>query len=155
MLVVIDDITAERIRCRRVSLRAWTSVMPHLQYQLASHPTPLQALMRRGSAFERKSFCKRHLQVAGLNKVGRQLEYVAVRLDQGLQHTQAAPFRLSLQLIRGIAGHLEQETAATQRVKQQVDVVASDQVEHNIDLARIQRLAIRATGGRDHSSPAG
>src|SRR4030081_1597367 len=74
------------------SLRAWTSVMPHLQYQLASHPTPLQALMRRGRAFERKSFRDRHLEVAGLKKVGGQLEHVAVGLDQRLKHTQAALF---------------------------------------------------------------
>src|SRR3981081_3988414 len=137
------------------SLRAWTSVMPHLQYQLASHPTPLQALMRRGRAFQRKSFRDRHLEVAGLKKVGGQLERPAIGLDTRLQHTQAALSRLGLQLVRGIAGHFEQETAITQRVKQQADVVASHQVEHDIDLSGLQRLAIRATVDRDHSSAAG
>src|ERR1700730_12570702 len=137
------------------SLRAWTSVMPYLQYQLASHPTPLQTFVRCCRTFQWKHLVDDDLEIARINQLRDLLQRVAIGLAQRLHHTHAALFRRGLQLVRGIAGHLEQATAPSKRVKQRVDVVASDQVEHNIDLTRLQRRAIRAPGSRDHSSAVG
>src|ERR1700737_797581 len=137
------------------SLRAWTSVMPYLQYQLASHPAPLQAFVRRDRTFQWKHLVDDDLEIARINQRRDLLQRVAIGLDQRLQHTHAALFRRGLQLVRGIAGHLEQETATSKRVKQQLNVVATDQVERSVDLACLQRLPIIAAGGRDHSSAVG
>src|ERR1700693_1198021 len=73
------------------AFRACTSVIAHLQYQLASHSTLFQAPVCSLRFFEQKRFLHVHLQAVGLEHLGRRIQPVAVRFDQRLLNAHPAP----------------------------------------------------------------
>src|ERR1700674_1734081 len=134
------------------AFRVRTSVTAHLQYQLASHATALEALVSSTRLFERKSLGDRHLESPGSNQLRDLLERVAVGFHQRRLHAHSAPLHLRLELAVRAARHREQESARTNRCDELPSVGAADQVQRYVGVARPERLTVVATCREDASA---
>src|SRR5450759_3619360 len=112
-----------------VSARPYTSVIAHLQDQFASAPALLEPLVRASGLLERHHIFHVHLQVARFDELRYLLQPVAVRFDQGLFDTDAAPGRLSHHAGPCAARDREQDATFSKREEERLGVRAANQVE--------------------------
>src|ERR1700682_1917334 len=132
--------------CSRASMVSGTSVMTHLQYHLALHASALHAVVRIGCPFKWKGLSHGHFQVTRFDELRDLLERTTVRFDKRLLHSHAATSCLRFDVAAGAIGDRQDKASVPSCGDESARVRPANQVERDVHVTRLERIAIVASG---------